>query len=275
MIKAIAKSKPGAFLFSRLIGFYIWILRRTIRVETQGDAHVDQDKGGQILAFWHGRLVIGPIFANQSRLPVHMLISTHRDGEIIADAIRLPRLRFIRGSAANPKKLQKEKSGGAAVVQMIAALRAGDFVGITPDGPRGPARHVQPGIVRLASQARVPIVPLGLAVSRSITLGTWDRGCVPLPFAKVAVIAGAPYSCPAELTVDEVKTHAAALSTCLNEVTDLADKKVGNLPKRAHTTGDIDERDPKIDLEIDPNNGQNCNLNCDAGRAADETQRRD
>ena len=231
MIKAIAKSRAGAFIFSQVIGLYVWVLRQTVRLELEGVEHVDADAGGQVVAFWHGRLVLAPLFANHSPLPVHMLISTHRDGEIIADALKLPGLKFIRGSAANPKKALKDKSGARAVVQMTAALREGHIVGITPDGPRGPARQSQLGVVRLAAQSGVPIIPLGLAVSRSITLGTWDRCQVPLPFAKIAVIAASPYFCPADSSVDGLKSCATELAERLNRVTDNADKKVGNLPR--------------------------------------------
>jgi len=38
-----------------------------------------------ILAFWHGRLLMIPM-AWQRLAPMHMLISAHRDGRIIADA---------------------------------------------------------------------------------------------------------------------------------------------------------------------------------------------
>ena len=110
-----------------------------------------------ILAFWHGRLLMIPM-AWQRLAPMHMLISAHRDGRIIADAVTYFGVNSIAGST--------RRGGSAALRQMLKQLAAGDCVGITPDGPRGPAMRASIGIVNVARLARVPIVPVVFATRR-------------------------------------------------------------------------------------------------------------
>src|SRR6266852_2618349 len=107
-----------------------------------------------ILAFWHGRLLMIPM-AWQRLAPMHMLISAHRDGRIIADAVRYFGVDSIDGSS--------RRGGSAALRLMVRRLQEGDCVGITPDGPRGPANVASSGIVNLARLARTPIVPVVFA----------------------------------------------------------------------------------------------------------------
>ena len=94
-----------------------------------------------ILAFWHGRLLMIPM-AWQRLGPMHMLISAHRDGRIIADAVTYFGVQSIAGST--------KRGGSAALRTMVKRLEAGDCVGITPDGPRGPAMQASDGIVATA-----------------------------------------------------------------------------------------------------------------------------
>ncbi|MCA9096415.1 MAG: hypothetical protein KDA68_23205, partial [Planctomycetaceae bacterium] len=68
---------------------------------------------------------------------------------------------------------------------------------ITPDGPRGPRRQVKQGIVFLAAQTGRPIVPLGVACSRTWNFqGNWTNLVVPRPFTKLIIQAGKPIFIP-------------------------------------------------------------------------------
>jgi len=118
-----------------------------------------------IVAFWHGRLLMMPL-AWHGLVPFHMLISAHRDGRIIAGAMTYFGIDTIAGSTS--------RGGSAALRTMLKRLREGGCVGITPDGPRGPAMTASIGIVNVARLARVPILPLTYATSRRRVLRTWD-----------------------------------------------------------------------------------------------------
>ena len=89
-----------------------------------------------IAAFWHGRLLMMPL-AWHGLAPLHMLISAHRDGRIIAGAMTYFGIETIAGSTS--------RGGSSALREMLKRLREGGCVGITPDGPRGPAMTVSTG----------------------------------------------------------------------------------------------------------------------------------
>src|SRR5271168_200609 len=101
-----------------------------------------------ILAFWHGRLLMIPM-AWQRLAPMHMLISAHRDGRIIADAVTYFGVCSVPGSS--------RRGGSGALRTMLKRLAAGECVGITPDGPRGPAMQASGGIVNVARLSGAPI----------------------------------------------------------------------------------------------------------------------
>src|SRR5262249_58573630 len=90
--------------------------------------------------------------------PFHMLISAHRDGRIIAGAMTYFGIETIAGSTS--------RGGSSALREMLKRLREGGCIGITPDGPRGPAMTLSIGVVNIAQVARGPLVPLTYATSR-------------------------------------------------------------------------------------------------------------
>lgn len=228
--KRILRSTFAGRIASRAIGAYIRLVEATSRPEFIGREHADpllaSDKGF-ILAFWHSRLLMGPAIRGETQKPVFMLISTHRDGEIIANAVRGFGVELIRGSAADPKKPEKDKSGAPAVAEMIAALEKGSIVGMTPDGPRGPAEIAKIGAIKLAAFSGAPILPAAYSASRGPRLKTWDRFLLAAPFSKLAFAARPPIH--VERGADAAALEAARLSL-ENELTAaarIADATVG------------------------------------------------
>ncbi len=192
LVKRLLKSKAAGAVASAGVASYIRFVDATSRTvfvaREHADALIASDRGF-ILAFWHARLLMGPIIRRQSDRPVYMLSSAHRDGETIAAAVRGFGVRTIYGSSADPKKPEKNKGGAPAVLEMIEALKEGSIVGMTPDGPRGPAEVAKIGVVRLAAMTGAPILPAGYAASRAFRLKTWDRFVLTAPFARMAFAA--------------------------------------------------------------------------------------
>ena len=187
-----------------------------------------------ILAFWHGRLLMIPM-AWQRLAPMHMLISGNRDGRIIADAVTYFGVASIAGSTRH--------GGSAALRAMLRRLSAGDCVGITPDGPRGPAMTASAGIVNVARLAGVPIVPIVFATSRQRILASWDRFCLPFPFGRGVYLWGEPIEIPAEIDAQGVEDARRLVEARMIELTREADRRVGrNLspcPRHAGTAGEF------------------------------------
>jgi len=232
-LKNFGKSGFIAKLASALISPWIRFVDFTTRWNFIGREHFEEletiDKGF-ILAFWHSRLLMVPSVRQETKRRVYMLISAHRDGEIIADAVSGFNINFIRGSTANPKKKFKNKSGATALMQLIAALSEGHIVGITPDGPRGPKHRVQPGIIKLSTMADVPILPIAYATSNGIALNTWDRFFLALPFSKGAFVAGPPIMPPTDGTITSIQITQKTLESALNDALKIAEVSVGHSP---------------------------------------------
>ena len=171
-----------------------------------------------ILAFWHGRLLLIPM-AWQRLAPMHMLISAHRDGRIIADAVTYFGVNSIAGST--------RRGGTTALRLMLKHLAAGDCVGITPDGPRGPATRASTGIVNVARLAGVPIVPVVFATSRHRVLPSWDRFHLAEPFGRGVFIWGAPIEIEPELDETGVERARLLVESRMNDMVEEADRRVG------------------------------------------------
>ncbi len=111
-----------------------------------------------------------------------VLVSRSRDGEIGALAARWLGFGVARGSSS---------SGAAAgALGLARALRAGDKAALAVDGPRGPRHQAAAPAGRLAAMGGAELVPVGVAVSRSWRLASWDRMTIPGPFATVCVAWG-------------------------------------------------------------------------------------
>lgn len=230
MLKQFVKSDFAARLASVLITGYIRLVHATSRWTFIGkeDFEAAAAEGrGVILAFWHGRLLMAPTVRSETDQRVFMLISAHRDGEIIANGVRSFGVEFIRGSAANPKKPDKNKDGAPAIMQMAEVLKGGHVVGVTPDGPRGPGEKVSKGVVRLAQMTGALIVPAAYSTSRGKKLSTWDRFLVAAPFSRGVYIAGKAISVPAQNTPEAVESARQSVENALIDVTRRADGFVG------------------------------------------------
>jgi lysophospholipid acyltransferase (LPLAT)-like uncharacterized protein len=119
--------------------------------------------------------------------------------------------------------------GGAEALRALArAVRAGGDVAVIPDGPRGPARRLQAGIVSLAATTGAPIVPVGVGARPARRLGSWDRFMVPAPFARCALVFGGAL----EVERGEDREHARArVERALEDATDAADALVAAAPR--------------------------------------------
>lgn len=230
MLKRLSQSAVSMRIASLAIGAYIRLVHGTSRWTLSGREHFDQahqNGQGVILAFWHGRMLMGPMVRRETGARVFMLISAHRDGEIIANAVKGFGVEFIRGSAANPKKPGKEKSGASAIAQMVAALNDGAVVGFTPDGPRGPAERVKPGVIRLAQMSGAPIMPAAYSASRGKHMNSWDRFLLAAPFSKGYYQAAEPIYVPADASAEKLEAIRQELEQALLGVTADVDRRAG------------------------------------------------
>lgn len=160
-------------------------LALTWRIRVVNGIAVDNVRAAKqpfIFTLWHGQLL--PLLWQHREQGVAILISEHRDGELVARAATSLGLRLIRGSTT--------RGGGRALISIVGELKGGGEVAITPDGPKGPARRFAPGALIAAQRSDSYIIPVVAVADRAWYLNSWDRFMIPKPFARVTVAYGNP-----------------------------------------------------------------------------------
>ncbi|MBI4424143.1 MAG: lysophospholipid acyltransferase family protein [Elusimicrobia bacterium] len=203
------------FLAPYLAYGLISVIGWTSRVRWVGREHIEslrQTGSGWLYAFWHQRQVF---FTYTHRgTGASVMVSRSRDGELIAKVMELSRIGAVRGSSS--------RGGAVAARELLELGREGRVLGITPDGPKGPAREVKPGVLYLARESGLPIIPISNATSRRLVLErAWDKFHVPLPFSRACVIFGAPIRVGPG---DDLAAKAAELKAALDGITDEAER---------------------------------------------------
>ncbi len=134
-----------------------------------------------IACFWHGRLLM--MFKAWFGLhKLHMLISSHPDGEIIARTTQNFGFGWIAGSST--------RGGRKALLSIVKILKGGGSAGITPDGPRGPRYCASLGVIQMARLGGAAIMPMSYSSTRGISIKSWDRFFLPLPFSRGVIVYG-------------------------------------------------------------------------------------
>lgn len=148
--------------------------------------------GPVICAFWHNRiLAITAAFLRvypAGRRGVLVLTSASKDGMWLGQLAGHLGMGSVRGSSS--------RRGATAMRELLEKVAAGHDIAITPDGPRGPAGQLGPGLVYLAQKAAIPILPCHARFHGALRLKTWDRFAIPLPFSKLEVTLGPLISVP-------------------------------------------------------------------------------
>jgi lysophospholipid acyltransferase (LPLAT)-like uncharacterized protein len=195
----------------------IKLLAITMKIETLHEERVRQfwERDERvIIAFWHGRLLMMPLCYKGKG--IRILISQHKDGELIAMVMERFGLGAVRGSTT--------RGGSAAMREMVKAVRDSD-IAITPDGPRGPRYLVQDGAIALARLTGAPVVPLTFGSSKKKVFGSWDAFNLPYPFSRGAFMWGEPIYVPKDVDMEQKRME---LEARLREMTEFVDRYVTN-----------------------------------------------
>jgi lysophospholipid acyltransferase (LPLAT)-like uncharacterized protein len=193
---------------------FLHMLARTWRIRVvNGDYVRDLRRAGHtfIFALWHGQLL--PLLWHHREEGVLVLISEHRDGELVARAAQSLGYGLIRGSST--------RGAERALISLVRELQAGHEVAITPDGPRGPAATFASGALVAAQRSDSFILPVAASADRAWRLRSWDRFMIPKPFARVTVAYGAPAKVLAK-TSRAAAEEGPRFERLLNEASEMA-----------------------------------------------------
>lgn len=228
--KRLLTNRQVISVLAGVVAGYLKLVVRTSRVTIENKPLLDRlaDTGEPAIGvFWHGRMMLMPQLFHRF-VDGKMLISAHRDGEIIAQVIHRLGFETIRGSSARIRDGKtKGKGGMAALLAMIKTVKDGGQVAITPDGPRGPRMRASPGVITLAAETGAPLVCAAWSGSRVIQFNSWDRLLLPLPFGHIVMAVSQPITVGPKLDEADFEARRRQVEDTLNALCRDCDMRVG------------------------------------------------
>ncbi len=179
----------GYVLGSLWFGFLL-LLRLSVAIRVTGTQNLSANSN-YIFCQWHES---GPLSLQgwTPRLPAYLRHRPHawmqhpawytKPVAVLLNLIGVQRV--VLGSTGH--------GGRQAADELVSYLKDGYSTVIAPDGPKGPARTLKKGVLHMALQSGVPIVPLRVAATRCLRSKSWDRKMQPLPFSTIHVVVGSP-----------------------------------------------------------------------------------
>jgi lysophospholipid acyltransferase (LPLAT)-like uncharacterized protein len=202
-----------AFCFNLLLRFICGSNRLSVTRSDVFETYAEQ--GGNIFTFWHSRPFFLAYFyvKNARKRKISVLVSLSRDGDYGVALLRKLKQDYVRGSTS--------RGGQTAVRGLAGKIAEGNNVAITPDGPRGPARRVSEGVIKLAQITGARIIPVSYDATRKRLLKSWDRFVVVMPFGRVHVAFGEPIEVPRRITPEERGRYRDQLERALRGLDDI------------------------------------------------------
>lgn len=177
------------------------------------DAAFSGCRGQKIYIFWH-EYILFPIHL-RGHCNFSMLLSRHRDAEILSRAAYHLGFDFVRGST---------NRGGVAAIRELLRKSRDMHLTITPDGPRGPRRRLAPGSIYLASKLGMPLVLSGFGYDRPWRVRrAWDRFAIPRPFSRARCVLSPEIHVPPGLDRPGLEHFRQKVERLLNRLCDEAE----------------------------------------------------
>ena len=165
-----------------------------------------------VFAVWHENLMLPTIFFGHPDLAA--LVSKHADGQLVGSVIAATGIQLVRGST---------NRGGIEALRQIMHGGTWRHLVVTPDGPRGPRRQAQLGIVYIASRTGMELVPVGIGYDKPWRVKSWDRFAIPVPTTRAKLIVGEPMTIPKDLRSDALEDIRIVLQAEMDRLNALAE----------------------------------------------------
>jgi lysophospholipid acyltransferase (LPLAT)-like uncharacterized protein len=218
MLKKIASSEAAVAIAGFLLSIHGRMLGWTNRIFRIPNATFFDplEREPVIIALWHGEHFLMPHFGWRKD-KLHILVTLHRDGEVLVRAGMRFGLQFLRGSGDHGTEFLRKKAV-RAFATMLRLLKKGDSVVVTADVPKV-ARVAGLGIVTLAKHSGCPIVPVAMATSRRFRLSNWDRTPINLWFGRMVMVRGEPIRVARDADDAALEAARQNVEQALNDVT--------------------------------------------------------
>ena len=210
----IKKKLLKNFIIQNILAFfvsiYIYIVKLTSSIQYENQSIPEQywnNNKSFILAFWHSQLMMVK-FSWKINKRINILASGHSDGRFGA----------IVGKYFNLNNIQtSEKNKSVSLRSIFKLLNDNNYIGITPDGPRGPQEIVSEGIIKIAKSSKVPIIPIGFWSSKNFKLKSWDSFLITLPFSKCSFVWNKPLEIPYNIQENQIQHYQKLLQEKINQ----------------------------------------------------------
>tara|TARA_Y100001970_G_C14239619_1_gene864073 strand:+ start:1730 stop:2422 length:693 start_codon:yes stop_codon:yes gene_type:complete len=211
IVKLSVKIKIKKWLTTTFISVLIRMIGITTRVSQVNKKFYNsalQKHGSVIFVTWHQNIFFSIWLLRKKELTA--LISSSEDGEIISKVFKKYGFAAVRGSSS--------RGGIPALKQLINLLKKGKSVAITPDGPLGPPKKIQSGVILLAKYTNLPIIPWHYEPNKQWELKSWDKHKIPKPFTSIVETYGEPFYVPKNLLPEDVPFFCQKLENILKDL---------------------------------------------------------
>jgi lysophospholipid acyltransferase (LPLAT)-like uncharacterized protein len=166
-----------------------------------------------VAVLWHQEVFT--VAYNYRHFGGHTLASVSDFGDVIDGMLR--RCNFVVFRGGSGSRSRKREVLPALIDHMLTTRRV--IYGLTVDGSQGPVFRMKPGGALIAHACRAPVVAVRTWYKRGITLRTWDRSQIPLPFNRRLTLAAGPYWIPPDADAEALEAFRAHLERELLDLT--------------------------------------------------------
>lgn len=195
---------------ARIIAAAMYLIDKTLRKKYLNETQ--RYPAQAIYPFWHGDEIA--MLLNNQNHDITIMVSLSKDGELLAEILRIFGYRAVRGSS--------NKGAQRALIEIIREGRKGYDLAFAADGPKGPYHKLKEGVIYAAQKTGLPIVCICSSVKNRLVLKkSWDQGRIPMPFSKAIQIYGEPIFIDPK---DDVESKTLFVEEQLNRLFEFSDK---------------------------------------------------
>lgn len=212
-------------ILGRILAAYLRFCFATGRWQAIGldDLGAALKDGPVVKLFWHGRLMLAPLAWPTDLGPIAAPRDPSPAGRLSADTQK-----FL---GTDPFELAARGGDKAVLKAAMQKVRAGSSLGLSADGPKGPALKVRRPPIDWTRATGRPVFLFAWSSRRALRLHTWDRLMIPLPFVGGTWIYRRwDGSVPRRLDQAGYRDVGRKLAAALNAVADEADRLAGRAP---------------------------------------------
>lgn len=176
--RRIEQSDGLAWVLGGIVALWLRFCHATTRWDRRGDAELIAAlrEGPVIVILWHESVMMGP----------PLWLKQFGKGAILRDTSPAGRLSggVQRHFGMIPFEMAATAASISVLRDVLRLVKSGVSLGITADGPKGPARVVKDAPLEWIKATRLPVFTFAYAMSRSRRASTWDRMQIALPFGR-------------------------------------------------------------------------------------------